>query len=194
MDTIIFDTSNVDARNNRDLSKHYIQNALNVCRVFSAIRASGDRAPRFVFLTNGDSKRSASVIQWLYDNLYAKGLYKNAWFSWPDSFDGNKVKPLILGYDWEASPEMQKYFTIRFSWAFKDSVRPKTAPLAGTMQKSAPEVAEGRWEGARLALRRPGHRGAVGHKRHSQRRAASGTPRHGPGADGSQDRQVRRLG
>ena len=59
VDTIIFDTSNVDARNNKDLSKHYIQNAVAVCRVFSEIRDAGGRAPAFVFLTNGGDGRSA---------------------------------------------------------------------------------------------------------------------------------------
>ncbi|BCM92085.1 hypothetical protein IAD21_03964 [Abditibacteriota bacterium] len=138
VDTIIFDTSNVDARNGKDLSKHYIQNALTVCRVFSEIRTRGGRAPQFVFLTNGGDKRSASVIQWLYDNLYSRNLYRNAWFTWPDYSDGGKLKPLILGADWEAAPEMQKFFTIRYSWAFDSSKRPKGTEGEGTWQKTWP--------------------------------------------------------
>lgn len=109
-----------------------------MCRVFSQIRAGGGRAPQFVFLTNGDGGRSASVVKWPYDNLYSKGLYQNAWFSWPDYADGNRVKPLILGYDWETTPELRKYFTIRFSWAFGSAKRPKNAPGAGTMQATWP--------------------------------------------------------
>ena len=138
VDTIIFDTSNVDARNNKDLSKHYIQNAIAVCRVFSEIRDKGGRAPQFVFLTNGGDGRSASVIQWLYDNVYSKGLYKSAWFSWPDYEDNNKSKPLVLGADWEAAPELQKYFTIRYSWAFDSAKRPKGTSGEGTRQKTWP--------------------------------------------------------
>lgn len=138
VDTIIFDTSNVDARNNRDLSKHYIQNAVNVCRIFSDIRSKGGRAPQFIFLTNGGDKRSASVIQWLYDNLYSKNLYRNAWFTWPDYADGGKRKPLVLGADWETTPELQKFFTIRYSWAFDSSKRPKGTEGEGTWQKTWP--------------------------------------------------------
>lgn len=138
VDTIIFDTSNVDARNNRDLSKHYIQNAVAVCRVFSEIRDAGGRAPAFVFLTNGADGRSASMIQWLYDNIYSKGLYKSAWFSWPDYSDGDKVKPLVLGYDWETAPALNKYFTIRYSWAFDSAKRPKGTSGEGTRQKTWP--------------------------------------------------------
>lgn len=134
VDTIIFDTSNVDARQGRDLSKHYIRNALTVCRVFSAIRAAGGRAPKFIFLTNGGDGRSASVIQWLYDNIYSKNLYRNAWFSWADPADNNRVKPVVLGYGWEASQPMRDYFTIRFSWAFNSGAQPKGAPGAGTRQ------------------------------------------------------------
>ncbi len=138
VDTIIFDTSNVDARGGKDLSKHYIQNAVAVCRVFSEIRDAGGRAPAFVFLTNGSDGRSASVIQWLYDNIYSKGLYKSAWFRWPDYSDGDKVKPLVLGYDWEATPELNKYFTIRYSWAFDSAKRPKGTEGEGTRQKTWP--------------------------------------------------------
>lgn len=138
VETIIFDTSNVDARKDRDLSKHYIQNAVAVCRVFSEIRDAGGRAPGFVFLTNGADGRSASVIQWLYDNIYSKGLYKSAWFRWPDYSDGDKLKPLVLGWDWEATPEMNDYFTIRYSWAFDSAARRKGTPGEGTRQKTFP--------------------------------------------------------
>ena len=138
VDTIIFDTSNVDARKNKDLSKHYIQNAVAVCRVFSQIRDAGGRAPAFVFLTNGGDGRSASVIQWLYDNIYSKNLYQSAWFRWPDYADGDKVKPLVLGADWEATPALNKYFTIRYSWAFDSGARPKGTSGAGTRQKTWP--------------------------------------------------------
>ena len=78
------------------------------------------------------------MIQWLYDNIYSKGLYKSAWFSWPDYSDGDKVKPLVLGADWEATPALNNYFTIRYSWAFDSAARPKGTSGEGTRQKTIP--------------------------------------------------------
>ncbi len=82
---------------------------LTICRVLDQMRSEGQSTPQIAFIAH--SKSDATILK-LYNNFYAKGLYKNLWFYW-------KGKPLILGD--KAQPEgTHDFFTFRESWAWSN--------------------------------------------------------------------------
>lgn len=99
VDVIFFDVTNAFP---------YTSVYLKLCQIYTEIRAQGGRTPQIAFLTNS---ASGQTVQSVYDNLYAKGLYKDLWFHW----DG---KPLILAKTEEMTPETLDFFTVRRSWAW----------------------------------------------------------------------------
>ena len=64
----------------------YLPQLKNLCKVYTQIREAGGRTPQLSFIFNTQARET---VQRLYDNFYAKGLYKDLWFYW-------KGKPLIL--------------------------------------------------------------------------------------------------
>ena len=99
VDVIVFDVTN---------GFHYRAVYMNILRVYADIRAKGGRTPAVAFLTNSGHAR---VARHLYDDLYAKGLYKDLWFMW-------KGKPLLMADPEGLGDDLAAFFTLRRSWAW----------------------------------------------------------------------------
>ena len=57
--------------------------------------------------------KAGETAQTIYDDLYKPGLYADLWFRW-------QGKPLLICDPKEASPELQKFFTLRKAhWPFE---------------------------------------------------------------------------
>ena len=105
VDTLIFDVTN---------APQYSAAYTNILDTAEQMRAEGTPTPQFMFITYSST---GPVANSLYDNIYAKGLYKDLWFQW-------QGKPLIFG-DPNGSapnktlprPEVQSFFNWRYSWA-----------------------------------------------------------------------------
>jgi hypothetical protein len=108
IDFMFFDVTN---------NKTYLNTVKEICKISSKMRAEGVKTPSICFLSNSKSGR---VLNELYDEFYSKNLYKNLWFYWNN-------KPLVMGQpnDPVLRPEVKKYFTIKYSWAWTKS---KTEP------------------------------------------------------------------
>ena len=76
-----------------------------LCRTYTAMRAEGNRTPAIGFICPfGDPM---PVLQRVWNDLYAPGLWRELWFQW----DG---KPLILANkDFVKDPQMLTFFTFR---------------------------------------------------------------------------------
>jgi hypothetical protein len=105
VDVIIFDVTNAPTYSNAYTT---------VLNTAEQMRKEGDPTPQFMFITYSST---GPVADGLYDNIYAKGLWKNLWFRW-------QGKPLIFG-DPNGSkptatpprPEVKNFFNWRYSWA-----------------------------------------------------------------------------
>jgi hypothetical protein len=84
----------------------YIQNILTICRVMERMCKQGRTTPKIASLIYSNP---AGTLKELYDNLYAKGLYRDLWFFW-------KGKPLVLCPNDNLSGEYRNFFTLRESW------------------------------------------------------------------------------
>ncbi len=104
VDFIFFDVTNAYT---------YLDTVKQVCEVSMQMRSHGIQTPHVCFLTHS---RSGQVMNQLYDEFYAKGLYEELWFR----RDG---KPLIMGKadDPDLRPEVKNFFTIKFSWAWTNT-------------------------------------------------------------------------
>ncbi len=100
VDAIFFDVTN---------ALPYTEIYMNLCRIYADIRKQGGRTPQIAFLTNTSSGKT---VQSIYEDLYAKGLYRDLWFYW-------KGKPIILAKSEEMTEEQREFFTIRRSWAWQ---------------------------------------------------------------------------
>lgn len=95
VDVVIFDVTNQHT---------YRKVYMELCRVFSQVRADGGRTPQIAFLTPfGDP---AKVVAELYEDLYGPRLYKDLWFQW-------KGKPLILADKRRVDSKYHDFFTFR---------------------------------------------------------------------------------
>ena len=105
VDVIIFDVTN---------APRYTHACDVVLSTAHAMRRQGVPIPQFAFITYSSTGPVANA---LYDDIYAKGLYRELWFQW-------NGKPLIFG-DPKGSkpdtapprPEVAQFFTWRYSWA-----------------------------------------------------------------------------
>ena len=78
VDTLIFDVTN---------APQYSAAYTAILDTAEQMRRAGSPTPQFLFITYSST---GPVANSLYDNIYAKGRYKNLWFLW-------QGKPLILG-------------------------------------------------------------------------------------------------
>lgn len=99
VDVIVLDTTN---------GLHYRDTYMNILRIYADIRAKGGRTPAISFITWSAHEK---VVQQLYEDLYAKGLYKDLWFVW-------KGKPLLMASPDGLNDELKKFFSLRASWAW----------------------------------------------------------------------------
>ena len=99
VDMIAFDATN---------ALHYRAMYMNILRIFAEIRAAGGRTPAVTFLTNASHVR---VVRSLYEDLYAKGLYRELWFMW-------KGRPLLMASPEGLDEELTRFFSLRRSWAW----------------------------------------------------------------------------
>lgn len=78
-------------------------------RVFTELRAQGERTPQFAFMLNSSAGKTARK---LYDDLYAPGLYRDLWFIW-------QGRPLMLCDPAQADADVKAFFTLRKAhWPF----------------------------------------------------------------------------
>ena len=84
----------------------YLPTVQKICDTYTKMRADGNRTPQIAFILNSAPQKTLKRI---YDNFYAKGLYKDLWFNW-------KGKPLILCPPEAMTPEYEAFFTFRHSW------------------------------------------------------------------------------
>ena len=101
VDVIILDVTN---------ALTYDEDTLAICKIYEEIRKSGGKTPQIAFIAHS---AAAKTVQHLYDNFYSKNLYPDLWFQW-------KGKPLLLTDESKHSPEVEKFFSIRESWAWSD--------------------------------------------------------------------------
>ncbi len=95
VDVVIFDVTNQFT---------YKKCYMELCHVFSEVRADGGRTPQIAFLTPfWDPPR---VVAELHKDLYGPGLYKDLWFQW-------KGKPLILADPDKVDAQYRDFFTFR---------------------------------------------------------------------------------
>jgi len=98
VDVIIFDTTNSPFT--------WYNEYMALCSVYSQIRSKGGKTPQIAFLA--PFWNSVDVVETVYNDLYAPGLYQHLWFMW----DG---KPLIMADpdDFAGNPAIQNFFTFR---------------------------------------------------------------------------------
>ncbi|RYF04384.1 MAG: hypothetical protein EOO40_11260, partial [Deltaproteobacteria bacterium] len=78
--------------------------------VAEQMRAQGIAVPQIAFFVNADGQKT---LQYVYDQLYAPGLFRAQWFLWEN-------KPLVLaGPSYTSTPQLDAFFTIRSTWAFQ---------------------------------------------------------------------------
>ncbi len=99
VDVLIFDTTNAIT---------YRSVYMILCEEFTKLRQAGQRTPAIMFLTHSAPDKTIAKI---YNEFYAKGLYRDLWFQW-------KGKPLILGKPKSLPPEIQNFFHLRNCWAW----------------------------------------------------------------------------
>ena len=97
VDVMVFDNTNALV---------YMQTILTVCKVMERMRAQGRTTPKIASLIWSNP---SGTLQHLYNEFYAKGLYRDLWFEW-------KGKPLVLCPDDNVSSECRNFFTFRTSW------------------------------------------------------------------------------
>lgn len=97
IDVMILDNTNAQL---------YLPQWLTICKVMTRMRAQGRTTPQLASIINS---RPVETIQNLYDNFYAKGLYKELWFHW-------KGKPLVICPMEGISQECHDFFSIRHAW------------------------------------------------------------------------------
>ena len=97
VDVIILDVTNAVI---------YLPTIKTICDTYMKMRAEGSKTPQIAFLFNSSARQT---VQRIYDNIYAKGLYKDLWFNW-------KGKPLLLSPPEGVTPEIADFFTVRHSW------------------------------------------------------------------------------
>lgn len=97
VDVVIFDTTNPPFT--------FKDSYMALCREYRAMRRQGNRTPQIAFLT--PFWDPAVVVQTVYNDLYAQGLYEELWFRW----DG---KPLIMADPaFIKDPNIVQFFTFR---------------------------------------------------------------------------------
>lgn len=97
VDLIILDATNAFT---------YLSQVTTICKTYSQMRSEGSSTPQIAFIVNSIPDRTVAR---LYENFYAKGLYKELWFVW-------KGKPLLLTPPEGVTPQIADFFTVRHSW------------------------------------------------------------------------------
>ncbi len=101
IDFLIFDTTNAVT---------YPKAYRALCKVFSELRAQGEKTPQIAFMVNTEAGKTARKI---YDDLYKPGDYRELWFQWDD-------KPLMICDPAAADDELKAFFTLRKAhWPFQ---------------------------------------------------------------------------
>ncbi len=86
----------------------YLPQVTKIANIYREMRKEGLSTPYFAFIANS---RPEVTVNRLYENIYAKGLFKDLWFYW-------KGKPLLLAPPENQSKEVVEFFNIRQSWAW----------------------------------------------------------------------------
>ncbi|GGZ16675.1 hypothetical protein GCM10007049_06310 [Echinicola pacifica] len=107
VDVIIMDVTN---------DRTYRETYLTLCKVYTEMRAIGEKTPDIAFLASEKS------VNKLWEDFYSQGLYQDLWFYWND-------KPLLLYGQHEIpsrnkvndivfSSTIREFFTLKQSWAW----------------------------------------------------------------------------
>lgn len=112
VDFICFDVTN---------HKFYIEEVLNLCRIWKEMRDEGNKTPQLTFMiwhsrgnsseSNYDNFNHEFAVTTLYNNIYAAHPeYADLWFKW-------EGKPLMLAIgEHVTNTTVRNYFTFRRSW------------------------------------------------------------------------------
>ncbi len=101
IDFLIFDTTNAVT---------YPKAYRALCKVFSELRAQGEKTPQIAFMVNTKAGETARKV---FEDLYKPGDYRELWFQW----DG---KPLMICDPAAADDELKSFFTLRKAhWPFQ---------------------------------------------------------------------------
>jgi len=96
VDFLVFDTTN---------RLTFGDNCKLIFSILNKYIQAGWNVPKVVYYTN---TKSGETIQEIYEDIYKPELYPDTWFYWEE-------KPLIIGFPWECSKEIQEFFTFRLS-------------------------------------------------------------------------------
>jgi hypothetical protein len=99
IDVIILDVTNAAI---------YLPQVTKIAETYRAMRKEGKTTPSFAFIVNSNPVKT---VQRLYNNIYARNLFKDLWFIW-------KGKPLLLAPPKDLSDTLTSFFNIRQSWAW----------------------------------------------------------------------------
>ncbi|MEJ7559692.1 MAG: hypothetical protein WKF66_15390 [Pedobacter sp.] len=99
VDVIILDATNAAI---------YLPQVTKIATVYAKLRASGISTPSISFIVNSVAKQT---VNQLYQQIYAKGLFKELWFNW-------KGKPLLLCPPEALDEAQSQFFSSRQSWAW----------------------------------------------------------------------------
>src|SRR5215217_1362858 len=86
----------------------YLPQVTKIAETYKKMRAAGMSTPSIAFIVNSNP---TATVNRLYDNIYAKELFKDLWFYW-------KGKPLLLAPPEGQSETVKNFFNIRQSWAW----------------------------------------------------------------------------
>ena len=88
IDFIVYDVSNGVNEKQQNFEDPNNNSYAQIMKTVEELTAEGWKVPKIAFYTHS---RSSDVVRMLYNKLYKKGLYKNAWYM----VNG---KPFIVGY------------------------------------------------------------------------------------------------
>ncbi|MDR2171331.1 MAG: hypothetical protein LBP59_14405, partial [Planctomycetaceae bacterium] len=96
VDFLVFDATN---------ASHYLKPSLMLFAILDEYQKQGWNVPKIVYYTNS---ASATTIEHIYNDIYAKKLYPDLWFYW-------EGKPLIIGHPEECNNTVKNFFRIKKS-------------------------------------------------------------------------------
>jgi hypothetical protein len=99
VDVLILDVTNASI---------YLPQVTKIVETYQKMRQEGQTTPQIAFIVNSAPEKT---VKKLYEQVYEKGLFKDFWFFW-------KGKPLLLCPPKGVTKEIEKFFTIRQSWAW----------------------------------------------------------------------------
>ncbi|MFK7910921.1 MAG: hypothetical protein AB8F34_09980 [Akkermansiaceae bacterium] len=115
VDVVIFDVTN---------GYHYRDTYMRILDIYADIRKKGGITPSIAFNCGTIPDNNRVCVAALYRDLYSKNIHKDLWFMW-------KGKPLLLANFNVLEGRYQKFFNIRYSWAWTKDRKGNSTPWFG---------------------------------------------------------------